>query len=181
MRTLKYAILGLINRKPMTGYDIMKEFRSALGNFWSAKHSQIYPELKKLTKEGLLEYKTVMAGETLQKKLYTITEAGHTDFMQWLQRSEEIEPTAKDIFRLRMYFAAQMDGGTVNNLLEDQLSQRSVKLEHLKDTMQSLNHDTCMQGEALGDYLVLDGAIMREESYITWLKKCIDLISNYKK
>ena len=26
MRTLKYAILGLINRNPLTGYDITKEF-----------------------------------------------------------------------------------------------------------------------------------------------------------
>ncbi|MCX8179105.1 MAG: PadR family transcriptional regulator, partial [Candidatus Aenigmarchaeota archaeon] len=42
MRTLKYAILGLLNRKPMTGYDLSKEFSYQLGNFWSANHSQIY-------------------------------------------------------------------------------------------------------------------------------------------
>ncbi len=47
MRTLKYAILGLVSQKPMTGYDIYKEFDGPIGNFWSAKHSQIYPELKK--------------------------------------------------------------------------------------------------------------------------------------
>ena len=45
MRTLKYAILGLLNREPMTGYDIAKEFSKDLGEFWNAKHSQIYPEL----------------------------------------------------------------------------------------------------------------------------------------
>ena len=54
MRTLKYAILGLLNQKKMTGYDLMKQFESALCEFWSAKHSQIYPELKKLTEEALL-------------------------------------------------------------------------------------------------------------------------------
>ena len=49
MRTLKYAILGLINRKPMTGYDITREFNSNnLANFWYAKHSQVYPELGRL-------------------------------------------------------------------------------------------------------------------------------------
>lgn len=46
MRTLKYAILGLLNKEPMTGYDIGKEFSKDLGEFWTAKHSQIYPELK---------------------------------------------------------------------------------------------------------------------------------------
>ena len=56
MRTLKYAILGLLNQKKMTGYDLMKQFESALCEFWSAKHSQIYPELKKLTEEGCVAY-----------------------------------------------------------------------------------------------------------------------------
>lgn len=47
MGNLKYAILGLLNQKEMTGYDLMKQFESTLCEFWSAKHSQIYPELKK--------------------------------------------------------------------------------------------------------------------------------------
>lgn len=41
MRNLKYAILGLLDRKSMTGYDISKEFGRALAEFWSADHSQI--------------------------------------------------------------------------------------------------------------------------------------------
>ena len=55
MRTLKYAILGLINREPMTGYDITREFNSNnLANFWYAKHSQVYPELGRLMDEKLV-------------------------------------------------------------------------------------------------------------------------------
>ena len=63
MRTLRYAILGLVDRKPTTGYDIAKEFKEReLSNFWSARHSQIYPELRKLTEEGLLEYEVEIMG-----------------------------------------------------------------------------------------------------------------------
>ena len=59
MRNLKYAILGLVNRKPMTGYDIKKAFEDrALTSFWHAEHSQIYPELKKLVNEGMIRYDT---------------------------------------------------------------------------------------------------------------------------
>ena len=57
MGNLKYAILGLLKQKEMTGYDLMKQFESTLCEFWSAKHSQIYPELKKLTDEGNIAYK----------------------------------------------------------------------------------------------------------------------------
>ena len=51
MGTLKYAILGLLNRKSMTGYDLSKEFETTLFEFWNAKHSQIYPELKSLSEK----------------------------------------------------------------------------------------------------------------------------------
>lgn len=50
MGTLKYAILGLLNRNEMTGYELSKEFETTLFEFWNAKHSQIYPELKSLTR-----------------------------------------------------------------------------------------------------------------------------------
>ena len=79
MRTLKYAILGLLMQTPVTGYDIAKAFGPGLGSFWSAKHSQIYPELKRLTVEGLIQYSVVMQGERMEKKLYEIT-AGCTFF-----------------------------------------------------------------------------------------------------
>ena len=46
MGTLKYAILGLLNRNEMTGYELSKEFETTLFECWNAKHSQIYPELK---------------------------------------------------------------------------------------------------------------------------------------
>ena len=50
MRTLKYAILGMLSRRELTGYDMMKEFDRGLANFWYASHSQLYPELNRLAK-----------------------------------------------------------------------------------------------------------------------------------
>ncbi len=68
METLKYAILGLLMKKDMTGYELTKEFNSALFEFWNASHSQIYPKLKALTKEGLIEYHIEITGTVLEKK-----------------------------------------------------------------------------------------------------------------
>ena len=36
MGTLKYAILGLLNRNEMTGYELSKEFETTLFEFWNA-------------------------------------------------------------------------------------------------------------------------------------------------
>ena len=43
MGILKYAILGMLYRNDMTGYELKKAFESTLFEFWPARHSQIYP------------------------------------------------------------------------------------------------------------------------------------------
>lgn len=86
MRVLKYAILGLLNQKSMSGYELSSEFESALNEFWNAKHSQIYPELRKLTEEGMITFETAITGNVLEKKIYTITEAGKKSFENGWQR-----------------------------------------------------------------------------------------------
>jgi DNA-binding PadR family transcriptional regulator len=181
MRTLKYAILGLVNREAMTGYDLMKVFNLELVNFWYAQHSQIYPELKKLTDEGLITYETVLQGEKLEKKLYSITEAGKKAFLIWLAKRDILEPTPKDIFRLKAYFLEAMTKEDILKQFNYQLDQRKEKLEKLEMTMSQHPYAKGISeviSPLYGDYIVLKGAIMRERTYIDWLLECIKEIEN---
>ena len=178
MRILKYAILGLLNRKPMTGYDISKEFNLQISEFWNAKHSQIYPELKKLVNEGLIYFNIEISGDVLEKKVYSITEKGKEEFVNWLCKDEPMEPTPKNIFRLRMYFSNNLDIETRIALLESQLIQHENRLTFLQSQKDSYNNIPDINSDYFGDYLVLDGAIIREKGIIEWLKKCITLCSS---
>ncbi|AKL95773.1 transcriptional regulator, PadR family [Clostridium aceticum] len=182
MRTLKYAILGLINRRAMTGYDLMKEFNLDLVNFWYAKHSQIYPELKNLTAEGLITCETVLQGKKLEKKFYSITEVGKNDFLNWLRTQDLLEPTPKDIFRLKSYFIESMTKEEMLKQFYYQLDQRKEKLEKLETTMAQHPYVKVISdifSSEYGDYIVLKGAIMRERTYVDWLKQCIEEVKNF--
>ena len=95
MGTLKYAILGLLNRNEMTGYELSKEFETTLFEFWNAKHSQIYPELKSLNAEGLIQYRVEITGNVLEKKVYTITDEGRRDFSEWEETLCPIQTASK--------------------------------------------------------------------------------------
>jgi DNA-binding PadR family transcriptional regulator len=173
MRTLKYAILGLINRRPSTGYDITKEFKAELGNFWRARHSQIYPELKRLVNEGLIEYETVIAGEALEKKVYSLKDKGREELLEWLNKDEKMVPTAKDKFRLRMYFSSNIEQEHLVELLESQLEQRREKLATLKKKIDGYSEVPQFGSQEFGDYLVLESAILREAAYVEWLERSI--------
>lgn len=108
MGTLKYAILGLLNRKNMTGYDLSKEFETTLFEFWNAKHSQIYPELKSLSENGLVRYEVEITGNVLEKKVYSITEKGREDFYKWEESLNPLKPVPKDEFRLQLFFSGAL-------------------------------------------------------------------------
>lgn len=73
-----------------------------------AKH----PELKKLTSEGMIEYEIQIAGQVLEKKLYSITEEGKRDFMNWLSQIEPMESTSKEVFNLRLFQQASIGSET---------------------------------------------------------------------
>lgn len=174
MRILKYAILGLLNRHPMTGYDLSKEFDQDLMNFWHAKHSQIYPELKKLTKEQLVEYEIQITGEILEKKVYSITDKGKTELEHWLLLEEELEPTPKDVFKLRMYFSENLTSDEFQTLLNDQYQKRLEKYQFLSDRLNEHSTPPAFGSTGYGDYMVLLSATMREHAYLEWLKVCLN-------
>jgi DNA-binding PadR family transcriptional regulator len=178
MRNLKYALLGMLSQESMTGYELMQKFETSLTEFWHAKHSQIYPELKKLTDEGMIEYSVEISGNVLERKVYTITKAGRKDFLEWLAKDEPMQPTPKDIFRLRMFFSNQLETAQCLKLLESQLTQHEARLAQLKGDTGKFGITLAKHTPEFYDALVLRGAILREESYCQWLKECIDSLES---
>lgn len=82
--SLRNALLALLTVEPMTGYDLAKRFGSSVGNVWHAPDSQIYPELRRMLQDGLLDSEEVAWGRKGRKIEYTITEAGRAAFGAWM-------------------------------------------------------------------------------------------------
>ena len=143
-------------------HELTKEFNSALFEFWNASHSQIYPKLKALTKEGLIEYHIEITGTVLEKKVYTITDAGKEAFKKWEETLYPMPSLPKDEFRLQLFFSHQ-------------LSQHLDRLDYLKEDMEKFTVLPPVDDELFTDYLVLSGGIAREEAMCDWLKNCIRL------
>lgn len=82
--SLRYALIALLTAGPMTGYDISRRFQSSVGHVWHAPDSQIYPELRKMEAEGLVEAQSVddPRGE---KRYYRPTSAGLEAFRAWME------------------------------------------------------------------------------------------------
>src|SRR2546426_348255 len=51
-KTSRYAILGGLSRRPLSGYDVKKLIERAIAHFLSESYGQIYPILKPLPPQG---------------------------------------------------------------------------------------------------------------------------------
>ena len=81
--SLRHALLGVLKDKPLTGYDLVRHFQGTVGFLWSAPQSQIYPELRRMEAEGLIQAQVAPRGQRAQKRIYSVTEAGMAELRRW--------------------------------------------------------------------------------------------------
>lgn len=159
----------------MTGYDMAKEFETTLFEFWSAKHSQIYTELSALTVAGFVNYEIEISGNVLEKKMYSITPAGKLEFEKWEKSCTRKSYPPKDEFRLQLFFSDNISAEHRRNLLTEQLTYYKKRLSHLRDNLQKFDAIPPKEESEFSDYLVLMGAILREETNCKWMETAIRL------
>ncbi|MCR3757500.1 PadR family transcriptional regulator [Clostridium felsineum] len=168
---LRYIILGLLEKQELSGYDIKKIFEEEIGEFWRAKHSQIYPELRKLEEQELICSRVEIVGNKLEKKYYTLTKEGEVELQAWISSGTTELLATKDEFILKLYFVHHSKDVRLKDMFEEQIKLHSEKLEHLKLRMKTIFEREEYKKENYGHYLILDHAIIREEGYLNWLKK----------
>lgn len=119
--SLKHAVLGVLEARPMSGYELTRFFESAARWVWTAPQSQIYPLLRKLEHEGLIEGNEHVRGEKLRRTEYSLTELGHRDLMQWLSTSHE-EPNLRDPLLLQVLYFEMLDPQDAVAVLRDHIT-----------------------------------------------------------
>jgi len=105
-----------------TGYDIKRIVDKSTRHFWSASYGQIYPELRRLEEQGLVEGKSEPTGGRA-RTVYTLTPAGRAALSDWLEPEGELPFEVRDEGMLRLFFS---DFGTPE--------QRVANLRAMRDT-----------------------------------------------
>lgn len=126
--TLGYALLGLLARRPRTGYELSRAMREPVGFFWTARHSQIYPELAKLEDAGLIGGKVEHGPGPRENRRYSIRAAGRRALAQWAASSTPPEPS-RSVELLKIYSLWLADPAGARDILREQREQHRATLE----------------------------------------------------
>jgi DNA-binding PadR family transcriptional regulator len=100
--SLTNALLGILSREPLYGYDLKKRFESALGGEWSISYGQLYPALGRLESAGHVIRESEQGEKSNDRHLYRITSKGQAHFEAWLGEAPECQVRLKDDLSLRL-------------------------------------------------------------------------------
>jgi DNA-binding PadR family transcriptional regulator len=81
---LQYILLGFLNYKPQTGYELKQFMDQSTGHFWYAKQSQIYTTLKRMEREGWITSRVKTQKARPDRIVYKITKSGLTVLENWV-------------------------------------------------------------------------------------------------
>jgi PadR family transcriptional regulator AphA len=87
--SLRHALLALLEARPMTGYELAKQFDVSAAYVWHAHHPQIYTELRRLEAARLVEAEEGPRGAGGTKRHYYLTDAGCDELLRWLGEVSE--------------------------------------------------------------------------------------------
>ena len=173
MIPLSYGLLGLLARKPLSGYDLAQQMKKRVGLMWSALPSQIYPELARLEKQGLVTHHVVEQPDYRpDKKVYEMTEAGREALRQWV--TQPTPPTAiRDEFVLKAYSLWLADPQEALTCLREQEQAHSKQLAEHEQLLARLEREwgsalQQLDSPLFGSSLAIHYGINYEKNYVAW-------------
>lgn len=178
LTTLEYIVLGLISIEPQSGYSIVSYFDEDSYNSWSASPGSVYPMLKRLEKQGMINGELEIEYETRPRKMYTLTDEGVASLDAWLKDVPKMRPfyEQKELATLRFQF------------MEKRLPKIEV-LKWLQNYLDAINYAThgssfyqAQINEAMAEHgqvsvhaqLLMEGYMMELNTLRMWLEMALN-------
>lgn len=138
---LRHAILAALSRgKPRTGYDLNSSFNDVNDRAWHASPSQVYSELTKMEKLGLID---ISERNQRGRTSYIINEEGLDELRRWLLHDQP-DHGVRDDAMLRLLNLWTLDDADAAYLLDAEVTfqrQRQFSLTHLLSNWEEERED----------------------------------------
>jgi DNA-binding PadR family transcriptional regulator len=178
---LGYALLSLLARASLSGYDLAREMRKPHAFFFGQGHvSQIYPELARLEGAGLISSTIVEQQGKPDKKVYSLSHAGLDRIKAWV-----VGPTA--ILEVRSEFLIKAHSLWLVDATKALAQLRSHERYH-RDQLAVYEQQladmerrwgaalACLETPVFGDYITVARGVGYEREYVAWLHWVIGVL-----
>ena len=171
MNKTRYAILGMLTHEPMSGYDIKKAFDRSIASFWSENFGHIYPTLKRLRGEGLIE---PVAADG-RRKVYALTPSGRDELMRWLEQPPRPQPPRNELI-LQLFFGDLLDADAVRAKLEGEATAQRERLSAYAGIRAFLEQHPA--DETRMYRMTLRYGELRSQAILAWCEECMAMLAS---
>ncbi|GJF33065.1 PadR family transcriptional regulator [Kitasatospora sp. NE20-6] len=170
--SLPHAILTALLEKPSSGLELTRRFDKSIRYFWSATHQQIYRELGRLEKDGLIRA-VPQPPSRGRRKEYEVLPEGRTALAAWITEPQDPKP-ARDPLLLRLRAAAATGtGGALAGELRRHLDLHRAQLEEYR-AIELRDFPPGRTDEASRlHHVVLQAGLGLETHWIDWLEAAL--------
>jgi DNA-binding PadR family transcriptional regulator len=177
---LRNAVLAALLEGEASGYDLSKGFDASVANFWMATPQQLYKELERMESRGLIEARVVQQERRPNKRLYSLTEAGHRALRDFT--TEPSKPTAiRDELLVKVQAVDGGDSGAVRAAVAERLEWARAKLARYDRLRARLlagrtEEEYFAEAERVGPYLTLMRGRAFEKENIRWAERTLSVL-----
>jgi PadR family transcriptional regulator AphA len=165
----EYVILGLLENRPMHGYEMFQQFESGtLGQIVHLEMSQMYAFLKKLEHLDYIEAQLEPQGTRPPRKVFHLTQLGRNTFLHWLTEPVERPREIRLLFLIKLYFVQRIMPQQSASLVNQQIAACHRFLDHL-ESQHPANPQT--GDTAFLDHVVLRSRIYQTRALLDWLRE----------
>ncbi|HIP22164.1 MAG TPA: PadR family transcriptional regulator [Rhodobacteraceae bacterium] len=176
IKAASIPILGLLTVSPMSGYDLKKTIDISLNFFWAESFGQLYPQLKMLKDEALIELLPQTGDSGREKKTYKITEKGRGVLAEWILQNPVIRPQ-RDELLLKMFFATEGDPSAIRDHCVQSRSDAEALLQRYVAIDAQLRDMPEDREKAKYWRMTLKLGISQTQNYIRW---CDDVVEEFE-
>jgi PadR family transcriptional regulator, regulatory protein AphA len=172
------VIIGMLAARPRSGYEIKQLVDHSARYFWAASYGRIYPELKRLERDGLVAGTDAPQGGR-QRTVYQLTDAGERAAREWLARPPEVFET-RDEGLLKLFFAGVIDPERAPEIARERAAASAAVSAQLNELELMLQAEAPADGPGftvdVGSMSVLRyGIEVNEWAAAWWERKARDL------
>lgn len=168
---LALAVLSLLTERPMHPYEVSAVMRQrGLADSIKLSYGSLYSVIEMLLREELIvPQETQREGRHPERTVYTITEAGRTEFFRWLRSLINTPATEYLQFAAGLSFLAHFSPTEATGLLEERTQHLQEKIRAKRAAI-----DEQLQHGLDRIFLVEDEyALMLQEAELAWVQRLI--------
>ncbi|MEV8525081.1 MULTISPECIES: PadR family transcriptional regulator [unclassified Streptomyces] len=169
---LRHAVLAALLDGEYSGYQLAKAFDIGVANFWHALPQQLYAELTKLEREGLVAGRQVVQEARPNKRLFHVTDAGRAELERFTAAPSKPSFIRDDLL-VKVQAADRVGTAQVIAQLEERAAAAEAKAELLGDLLRRLRGEAdeeeyLRHGERIGPYLTCLRGLAFEQEHRDW-------------